>query len=591
MAGTIRWLGAICAACLCAHAWAEPSWKLTRTDHFELYSEAGDDVTRPLLVWFEQLRAFFEEQPLVKVGALPPVRLIVFASENAYEPYRLRATSDAYYTGGTAGHYIAMYAGKAEFRIAAHEFAHFALNASGLRLPPWLNEGLAELFSTLRVSENACELGGDLPVHSSILRRRTWMPLAELLAMPAESPVRQDRQGAALFYAETWALAEMLALSPEYGGRLPQLFVAAADGRTGAEALQAVYGKSPDAIEGDLRAWVQHGAAKPIRLPGVAAQPSAVQVSDVDGFAAQSILADLLVMSGELDRAAALYRDLARQRPGSADVSAALGAIALRKGDAAGAREFWKRAIDQGVTDAQLCFRYAILADNAGLMSDQIRPALERAVTLRPEFDDARYKLALLEKNTGHWEAALAQFQAMRNIAPARAFSYWSAVADTLNQLGKRDEAVAAARQAAKHAASAQERQRANELAYFAQTDMAVQFERDSNGREHMVTTRVPHQTSDWNPFVEPGDELRRVRGALREIECGHGGTRIRVETAHAMLTLAIVDPSRVQMRNAPDELVCGAQSGDTVLVDYAASKRTADVDGVVRGIDFAGAK
>ncbi len=171
-----------------------------------------------------------------------------------------------------------------------------------------------------------------------------------------------------------------------------------------------------------------------------------------------------------------------------------------------------------------------------------------------------------------HWEAALAQFRAMRKVAPARAFSYWSAVADTLNQLGDRDERAGRcasggrARRPAPRSGA-----RAKQLAYFAQTDMTVQFVRDSDGREHMVTTRVPHQTSDWNPFVEAGDELRRVRGALREIDCGRGAGRAFASKRRARcLTLAIVDPSRVRMRNAPDELVCGPQSGDAVLVEYA---------------------
>ena len=46
-----------------------------------------------------------------------------------------------------------------------------------------------------------------------------------------------------------------------------------------------------------------------------------------------------------------------------------------------------------------------------------IRPALERAVALEPDFDDAHYQLALLEKNAGHYEAAIREFHAMRIVA------------------------------------------------------------------------------------------------------------------------------------------------------------------------------
>ncbi len=33
---------------------------------------------------------------------------------------------------------------------AAHEYVHLVLRASNLQVPPWLKEGLAELYSTLR---------------------------------------------------------------------------------------------------------------------------------------------------------------------------------------------------------------------------------------------------------------------------------------------------------------------------------------------------------------------------------------------------------------------------------------------------------
>ena len=91
------------------------------------------------------------------------------------------------------------------------------------------------------------------------------------------------------------------------------------------------------------------------------------------------------------------------------EVLAALGTIALTRGDTGGAVASWKRAVELGVADADLCYRYAVLADGRGL---PVRAALERALALRPDFDDARFKLALLEKNAGHAEAAVDQLRA-----------------------------------------------------------------------------------------------------------------------------------------------------------------------------------
>ena len=578
-------VAALLALCLQPGAWAAAPWKLLQSEHFELYSQDGEESARPVLAWFEQLRSFFLSQSGWKADPSEPVRLIAFASVEEFEAYRLHPLGEAYYAGmGTRNYIVMAMARPREFSMGAHEYAHLILHVTGLHLPPWLNEGLAEFFSTVRVSEQHTEIGGDLPARSQALRRYPWIPLPELLALTEGSGLRRDRSTAEAFYAEGWALTEMLLLSPSYSPRFQDLLVALGKDASSAEALTKVYARPLEAIATDLRAWVYRRNIAPIRLPGVATGAIAVKVSDVPPIAARLVLADALATAGELDRAEKLYGEVAREAPENAQASAALGTIAFRRGDSEGARRAWKRAIAQGIADASLCHDYAVLADQAGLPPEEIRPALERAIALKPDFDDARYQLALLEKNAGHHQAALAQFLAMRNVDPARAYAYWIALADTYNELGDRPEALAAARQAADRAATAEERQRAAQQALMAQTDLGVQFTRDASGRAQLTTTRVPHQAADWNPFIEAGDNLRRVEGALQQIDCSGDVMRIRVEASGGVLTLAIPDPTRVQMRNAPPEFVCGPQSGQPVRVEYAVSK---DADDVLRGMEF----
>jgi tetratricopeptide (TPR) repeat protein len=402
--------------------------------------------------------------------------------------------------------------------------------------------------------------------------------------LPESSPLRQDRSTAEMFYAEGWALTEMLLLSPAYSSRFPDVLTGLSKDASSEETLTKVYARPLAAIATDLRAWAYRRNVAPIRLPGVATGTIAVEVSDVPAIAARLLLADVLATAGELDRAEKLYRDLAREAPDNSDASAALGTIALRRGDSEGARREWKRAMAQGVADASLCYNYAVLADQAGVPPEEIRPALERAIGLRPDFEDARYQLALLEKNAGHYQAALVQFQAMHNVDAARAYAYWIALADTYNELDMREEALAAARQASGRATTAEERQRAAQQALIAQTDLGVQFTRDASGRAVLTTTRVPHQAADFNPFVEAGDNLQRVQGSLQQIDCSGEVMRIRVDASGGVLTLAIPDPTRVQMRNAPSEFVCGPQSGQPVTVEYAVSK---GADDVLRGMEF----
>jgi hypothetical protein len=141
-----------------------PQWRLAGSEHFEVYAQSSDQRAQAILTWFEQLRAFFEQQRGLKASSSTPIRVIVFASADEYQPYRLRSTSDAYYVGAPGRDYIVMGTDDpAKFGLAAHEYAHLVLRTSASQLPPWLKEGLAEFFATLQLTEHGAELGGALP--------------------------------------------------------------------------------------------------------------------------------------------------------------------------------------------------------------------------------------------------------------------------------------------------------------------------------------------------------------------------------------------------------------------------------------------
>jgi Flp pilus assembly protein TadD len=566
-------------AAVCLSAAPEPSWIVARNNHFAIYSQAGEEAARSALNWFEQLRVFFERQMKVNPDGRPPLRVIGFRSAQEYRTYSSRPAADAYYLGSDSRDYIVMPSLDAgQFNVAAHEYAHFSMHAGGMRLPSWLSEGLAEFYSTVHITPKGCSIGGELVGHSEALRRR-WMPLNELFSTTSAAALENDKKDAGAFYAESWILTHMLALSSEYSRQFQAFVTAIGSGASSARAFAAVYGKSLDALERDARAWVSRRFST-IPLPGVGGETAEAEVSVLTPAASRLMLADVLFAGGQLDRAEALFRDLAREAPEMAEAHAGLGAIALSRGDRDGASKEWKRAIEEGIEDPLLCYRYAVVAQDAGLSHSDIRPALERAVKLQPDFDDAHYALALLELNTGHNEAAVTQFRAMKRIAPARAYSYWSGLAYTLNELDRRDEAKVAALEARKYASTAAERAHASEIAYMADTDLAVHFTRDANGAAQMVTARAPHNQTGWNPFIEPGDRIRRVEGILREIHCDGSALRLGVLIPDGSLTLLIPDPARVLMRNAPAEFTCGKQAPRRITVEYAAPD-------IVRGIEF----
>ena len=150
-----------------------------------------------------------------------------------------------------------------DFSVAAHEYSHYVLHASGLKLPTWLQEGLAEEFSTLRISGGTYLLGGDLPARTQTLQRnrRKLVPIADLLSATDASVSTNGRKEAELFYAESWALTDMLVASPAYAPRFRDLISQFEHGAQGAQPFETIYKVSLEKIYEDLSAWISEFAS------------------------------------------------------------------------------------------------------------------------------------------------------------------------------------------------------------------------------------------------------------------------------------------------------------------------------------------
>jgi tetratricopeptide (TPR) repeat protein len=301
------------------------------------------------------------------------------------------------------------------------------------------------------------------------------------------------------------------------------------------------------------------------------------------------LLAQLNLVSGRIDQAKSRFLDLAREQPTNPDVFASLGTIALRQNDRAEALDLWRRAIKLNVQDADLCYRYGLLADEAGLNIQEAKIGLERAIALAPNFDDARYHLALLEYRAADYRSALENLRKMAVPKdPRRLYGYWTAMASSLLELQENDEAHKVALQAAQAAQNDHDRAAALQMSYVASTELNVQFSTDADGRSRMVTTRIPRGAKDWNPFIEPSDSLQHARGKLSRVLCTNDKlTGFLLLTPNGAVTLDVADPSRVLMRNSPTEFYCGPVSDKSVAADYAVVKTPEQTRNILRGMTF----
>ncbi len=174
-----------------------------KSDHFEMYSTGGERATRDTLKSFEQVRSFFNQLISVNEEHPIPVRLVAFNSpkrNTSYTPHLGVASRALLLRQCGSRHYIVMSQTGLEARpTAVHEYTHLVMEHGHLNAPPWLNEGIAEVFSTLRPTGGKIMIGEILKGRMYEMLNSKWTPLATILEADHDSPYYNEKNKAGSF--------------------------------------------------------------------------------------------------------------------------------------------------------------------------------------------------------------------------------------------------------------------------------------------------------------------------------------------------------------------------------------------------------
>ncbi len=178
-------------------AWAENRWLLGSVDNFEVYSNSSKGETSRIITELREVKAIVTRMfpDLVSKKTLP---LRVFICKNdatvrRYAPlYEGKPqTLTGLFTQDLEGDLILVNAGRpiqVLRETVYHEYMHYINSGLGFYLPPWLSEGLAEIYSTIRFSESEAEIGRADLRHSDNLQDKRLIPLERLFGVTKVSP-------------------------------------------------------------------------------------------------------------------------------------------------------------------------------------------------------------------------------------------------------------------------------------------------------------------------------------------------------------------------------------------------------------------
>jgi len=390
-------------------------WIEVRTANFILFSNANERMTRAAGSNLEQLRlvlgSLFGD---MKLTSPVPTYIFVFDHPKTFAPYSLTYEGKTkelggYFNPGPLANNVAIVGSQYSRDVSSiiyHEYIHYVLNTNQAELPLWLNEGLAELYSTFDVEDGLASIGYPVENHLRWLRNNQLIPMAELVAMDHDSPSYNEGHRRGVFYAQSWALTHMLVMgSSESPSRATVYANLLRQGVDDEDAFRRAMGGTYKEIEKELNHYVRGRRFSYSKLPVTELASTSSTVEEMVYPDVLTRLGGLLTALGSdrFDFAAAHFSAALRIDEDFGPAIAGLGRLDEAAGRDQAALARYRRAAELAPEDFMInyllgdaLFRQYESAESTEektALADQARAALRRAAVLRPSFAEAWAKL------------------------------------------------------------------------------------------------------------------------------------------------------------------------------------------------------
>ena len=407
-------------------------WLRLDTPSFLVLGDVSASRLREVATELERFRAALAKlKPETRRPAPLPTLVFAFDGERSLAPYRALGRADTKNIRGVFHHHSAWGSSMVldasgpidvSLSTALHEYVHYFVATTYPSTPLWLNEGLAELYSTFRSTTSGVEIGKPVERHVQRLREGWKMPLSRLFAVTHQSPEYVESERAGDFYAQSWVLVHYLLVGePEMAKRAPA-FLAALDRGEGPDAAaRQALGVSLDELEDRLRRFV----AKPlfryvgynIGDLGVAELPDPVESPRGETL---TLLAEHLAHAGDFPGAAEHLAALTPAEAATGNALALAGFLAEQRQARGEARSLYRRAAAAQPTRGPGWLHISRFAlDESDYAT--ARDAAESALQIAPDYGEAWALLGLAALSLDDARGAIASCQQAERRMPDRA--------------------------------------------------------------------------------------------------------------------------------------------------------------------------
>ena len=236
------------------------SWNKLQSAHFLIVGDVPHGRLTAIARTLEDFRlaadrvlgdlAVEAARPLTVV-VINPTKMLDYApgaSNNVAAFYRRTAEHD-YIVMGTNTF------GASDFQVVLHEYQHLITHENFPVTPGWVDEGLAEFYSTFEEADGGTRYKIGLPLghHLATLQRNGPYPLLQFLQDDGRSMAIDERFRVGIYYAQSWALIHFFMLGD--GGKWTKTFGPFVDALVAGEAVETAFRRtvSPDVNEFEAR--------------------------------------------------------------------------------------------------------------------------------------------------------------------------------------------------------------------------------------------------------------------------------------------------------------------------------------------------
>ncbi len=390
----------------------EETWRKLSTPEFTLLTSLAEkDATR----WtkeFAQFVAALRDHFHYK-GALPPLTMVVFAKTADFERFRpLRADGKPeevdgfFYRHGSwsvAGLSGTTLSDEAK-RIILHEGVHWFLSQIDPPNPVWLEEGMAEVFSTFTTRKDKAEWGQPIGDHVALLNLSKPLPLERLLFTGHSDLFGDDSLHTSMVYAESWAFVHFMIFGQKNipTTAMADYFDARRKGQHPDEAFHVAFGKTYAEMDKLLARYLSDGKyymhSQPLAaLPEIAVAPASPAEVDL-------ALGRLALAARRRDVAAARARSYIAAASADPRGHELLGDVYDQNDHAEEAKAEYELAVQLGTKDFEPYFDLAQREHSEAMeqgaeslsstASRRIANRYEQVINLNPRYRPAYQNLA-----------------------------------------------------------------------------------------------------------------------------------------------------------------------------------------------------